>query len=294
VSTGAHAAETDDDIAAVIALREQLEPFTATTVADQRVFLSQAEAPLLLVEPAVAYAQVMRFANERDASIDIGVVPQARGRGLGSELLRRLEGHARVHGWESLLASASTEEGIEWLRRRGYEEIDRQERVVLELADTPAATRVEGPSGVQLTDYASRPDLAGALHALIVEGLQDVPGSLAEDVPTLETWLGWQRAPSRRPDFLVIALDGGEPVGYAQLHVYPRVGYHGFTVVARSDRGRGIARALKRELIRRATALGLERLLTNSNESNVAMRSLNAELGYRPAPPRVYLRRTLD
>jgi GNAT superfamily N-acetyltransferase len=92
----------------------------------------------------------------------------------------------------------------------------------------------------------------------------------------------------------VIALDGGDAVGYAQLHVYPRVGYHGFTVVARSHRGRGIARALKAELIRRAQARGLERLLTNSNEGNIAMRTLNAELGYRPGPTRVYMRRAIE
>jgi RimJ/RimL family protein N-acetyltransferase len=91
----------------------------------------------------------------------------------------------------------------------------------------------------------------------------------------------------------VIALDSGEPVAFAQLNVYPRVGHHAFTVVVRSHRGRGLARALKRELIRRAQALGLERLMTQSNEDNLAMRMLNAELGYRPAPPLVFLRRRL-
>jgi RimJ/RimL family protein N-acetyltransferase len=162
---------------------------------------------------------------------------------------------------------------------------------VLRLADAPA----EDPHpAVELTDFAARPELAPKLHALVVEGLQDVPGALAEDVPTLEHWLSWQQAPSRRPDFVVIAVEDGEPLGYAQLHVYAEVGYHGFTVAARRARRRGIARALKLELIRRSRAIGLERLITNSNVDNTAMRALNAELGYRPVPARVYFRKTLD
>jgi RimJ/RimL family protein N-acetyltransferase len=128
----------------------------------------------------------------------------------------------------------------------------------------------------------------------MVESLDDIPGALAEDVPVLEHWLSWQQAPSRRPGFLVIALEDEEPLGYAQLHVYPGVGYHGFTGVARRARRRGIARALKLELIRRSRELGLERLITNSNVDNVPMRTLNAELGYRPAPARIYFRRELD
>jgi GNAT superfamily N-acetyltransferase len=256
------------------------------------VFLSQASAPLVLVAPDVAFAHVMRYPFERDAVVDGGVVPEHRRRGLGTELLRRVDEHARAQGWPSLLASAVEEEGLTWLEKRGFVPIDRQEPVVLELGGREERA-VHVPDGIELTDFEQRADLAPRLHKLIVEGLDDVPGALAEDVPTLEAWVEWQRAPSRRPDFLVIALDAGEPVGYAQLHVYPHVGYHGFTVVARSHRGRGIARALKEELIRRAQARGLDRLLTNSNEANLPMRSLNAELGYVPGPTRVYMRREL-
>jgi len=293
VTSELHEAETDDDLAAMIALRERLDPFTATTVGDQRVFLSQASAPLVLVAPDVAFAHVMRYPFERDAVVDGGVAQEHRRRGLGSGLLHRVLDHARAQEWPSLLASAVEEEGIAWLGRRRFVAIDRQEPVVLELAGRPPVD-VRVPDGIELTDFAARPELAPQLHDLIVEGLEDVPGALAEDVPTLEAWLEWQRAPSRRADFLVIAVDGGDPVGYAQLHVYPRVGYHGFTVVARSHRGRGIARTLKEELIRRSQARGLDRLLTNSNEANVPMRTLNGELGYVPGPTRVYMRRELD
>ncbi len=273
-----------------VALRERVDPLTATTPADQRAFLEQAEAPLVLVEGERAFGAVMRFPPESDADLKLGVVAEARGRGLGSELLERLLAHAREQRWASALASVSDEASRAWAERRGFEVVDREERVVLEL---PAGVP-DAPTAVDLTDFAARPELAPRLLELTLEGLEDVPGELARlEQPDLDTWLAWQRAPSRRPDFLVIALDGGEPVAFAQLNVYPRVGHHAFTVVARSHRGRGLARELKRELIRRAQARGLERLITQSNEDNVAMRSLNAELGYEPAAPLVFVRRDL-
>jgi ribosomal protein S18 acetylase RimI-like enzyme len=283
----------DDDLELVVALRERIDPLTATTADDQRVFVAQSETPLVLLAGDVAFGVVWRFPPERDASLDVGVVPEARRRGVGSALYDTLLEHARSQRWESLLASAVDDEGRAWLERREFEVVDRQERVVLELAGA-RDTVAQAPGDVAITDFAARPDLAPEIVRLVAEGMEDVPGDLArEEPPNLETWLQWQEAPSRRPEFVVIGLDGGDVVGWAQLNVYPRVGYHAFTVVARAHRGRGIARTLKTELIRRARARGLERLITNSNVDNVPMRTLNAELGYRPAPARLYLRRSL-
>jgi mycothiol synthase len=278
----------DDDLARYVDLRRRVDDLTATTVEDTKVFQAHAEQPLRLLVDDAAFGFVGRFPNERSADLDVGVVAAERRRGIGGALYERLFEHARGAGWDSLVAGASEAHGVEWLRRRGFEEIDRQERVVLRLEDAPA----EEP-GIELTDFAARPDLAPKLHALLVETLADIPGGLAEDVPGLEDWQRWQKVPSRRADFLVIALDDGEPIGYAQLHVYPGVGYHGYTGVSPRARRRGIARALKLELIRRSRALGLERLITNSNVDNVPMRTLNAELGYRPAPARIYFRKQI-
>jgi GNAT superfamily N-acetyltransferase len=283
----------DRDLELVVSLRERLDPLTATTPEDQRVFREQSEAPLVLLAGDVGFGVVWRFRPERDASLDVGVVPEARRRGVGGALYERLLAHALAQAWESLLAAAVDDEGRAWLERRRFVEVDRQERVVLELGAAGGAVPSEPPA-LPITDFAVRPDLAPQIVGLLARGMVDVPGELARDEPPdLETWLRWQEVPSRRPEFLVVALDGEEVVGWAQLNVYPRVGYHAFTVVARSHRGRGIARALKTELIHRARRRGLERLITNSNVDNVPMRTLNDELGYRSAPARVYLRRSL-
>ena len=217
--------ESDDDYARLIALREAIDPLTATTVADVRAFRRQAESSLYV---------------------------------LAAEL-----------------------DGIAWLERRGFQLFDRQERVVLDLSNGAGVQTIHP---FELSDLAHRRDLAPALYRLLVEGVSDVPGALAEEVPSFKAWLDYQQVPSRKPEFLVTALEHGEPVAYSQLHVYPRVGYHGFTTVARHARGRGLARAVKLELIRRARDAGLERLITQSNEANAAMRTLNESLGYRAAP----------
>ncbi len=52
-------------------------------------------------------------------------------------------------------------------------------------------------------------------------------------------------------------------------------------------RRRGIATALKRAQIERARAAGIEQIFTSNDETNVAMRGVNAGLGYRPEPVKV-------
>jgi hypothetical protein len=64
-----------------VALRRQVDPLTATSPDDQRAFLEQAEAPLVLVEDDRAFGSVMRFPPESDADLKVGVVARRpRGR----------------------------------------------------------------------------------------------------------------------------------------------------------------------------------------------------------------------
>jgi RimJ/RimL family protein N-acetyltransferase len=62
------------------------------------------------------------------------------------------------------------------------------------------------------------------------------------------------------------------------------------TAVARDHRGRGIAGAMKRAIIRWAIADGIEVLEAGNDTDNAAMRAVNARLGYRPLPDNVILR----
>jgi len=259
-------ARTPSEFEALVALRRQIDPLTATTAADLAHFIAEADdsySALSYEADSVGFAWVAAWPDEEYASGTFGVLPESRGRGHGTALL---DGAAA-----------------------------RFARLQLSVDDGPAVAAAAPPpptgSGVELTDSALRPDLARKLHALFIEGNADIPGVLADEAPGLEAWLQSQQAPSRRPDFRVIALQRGDPVGYAQLHVYPWVGYHGFSTVARTHRRRGIARELKTELIRRAREIGLDRLITQSNVHNLPMRALNASLGYEETVELVVLRR---
>jgi GNAT superfamily N-acetyltransferase len=83
---------------------------------------------------------------------------------------------------------------------------------------------------------------------------------------------------------MFLALAGDEVVGYAGLQAYGDVAFHGLTVTRRDWRRRGVAIALKRAEIAAAKRVGFERLLTESEERNEPMRSLNEKLGFVPAP----------
>ena len=62
------------------------------------------------------------------------------------------------------------------------------------------------------------------------------------------------------------------------------------TAVARDWRGRGLATALKRATIGWAIADGLDVLEAGNDTDNLAMRAVNARLGYVPSPDSLTLR----
>ena len=86
--------------------------------------------------------------------------------------------------------------------------------------------------------------------------------------------------------FIAVETPTGRVVGYASLLLQPphrrRIAWHDMTAVARDWRGRGLAGALKRATIGWAIADGLELLEAGNDTDNLAMRAVNARLGYRP------------
>ena len=282
-----------DELALYVELRKATDPLALVSVEDQLHHAAENEAPLWLVaEEAgrpVGYGFGSFWQGEPKDFMPAnwGVLAVARGRGHGTALRDALAAHAGAHGAAELQVSAD-EVGRAWAERRGFRLIDCQEQIVLEVADAPHPEPL--PEGVEITTYREHPELARQLHALVEEGIADIPGGLAELGFPFEAWLAERRVPSRRPEFLHVALVDGEPAGYASLNVYGAAAYNGFTVVARRFRRRGLARAIKVAQIDDARRAGIERLVTQSNAENAAMRTLNEALGYRPAKPLFFLR----
>ena len=139
------------------------------------------------------------------------------------------------------------------------------------------------------------------MHAVAIEAFADIPGG---DAPMAAGDLDEFRKrdvdrPSIPPAAFFIATDDatGRVVGYACLLLQPphrrRIAWHDMTAVARDWRGRGLATALKRATIGWAIADGLELLEAGNDTDNLAMRAVNARLGYVPSPDSLTLRGAL-
>jgi len=226
-------------------------------------------------------------ADDPDVGSGLGVVPELRGRGVGTALYRAVSNDARRRGKEALTLEVMADDphSLAWLLRRGFQEVERQDALVLELGELDPSP-VELPSGVEIVTRAQRPDLVRQMYEVGLEAARDIPGLDGEHEPTFEEWAAFElERPSRDPELSFLALAGGRVVGFASLDVFPNGNtFHGLTAVARDCRHRGIATALKRAQIAAAKERGLERLRTESQHENEPMRRLNEKLGFRPDP----------
>jgi mycothiol synthase len=220
------------------------------------------------------------------------VLPDWRGRGVGSALYEALSQQAQTSGREWLLTRIREDDegSVQFARKRGFEEISRELPVVLHLANVEDAA-VEAPDGVEIVSLAERADLA--------EGAWRVDGEASRDIPvegmTIRPFEEWRalylEGPSAVREATLAALADGEVVGYASLFGYPGgFAEHGLTAVLRPWRGRGIATALKRSQIAWAKRAGYTEIRTANDEANVAMRGINARLGYVAEPASLLLR----
>jgi mycothiol synthase len=228
----------------------------------------------------------------------LGVLAEARRRGIGSDLLRAISDHARVAGKTAihLTVSEGRPEAIAFLRAHGFEEYERSKAARLVLAGM-AAPAPEPIDGVQLTSLAERPELVPGVHAVALGAFADIPGG---DTAMAAGDLAEFRArdvdrPSIPPGGFVVAVETATDrvVGYASLLLLPgstTVAWHDMTAVVRDWRGRGLARSLKQATIAWAIDNGLEALETGNDDGNAPMRAINAALGYRPLPDELTMR----
>ena len=222
----------------------------------------------------------------------VRVLPDRRGRGVGSALLAAIAEHARARGATELWGRirADDEATLAFVERRGFREVGRERDVLLDLSKVPAA-EAEPPSGITLVTFAERPDLIPAVFAVDNEVSLDVPAHAVHEPMTYEDWARENlEGPGAFPEGCVIALEGDEVVGYTALRRYgagsPQA-ENRLTAVRRPWRRRGIATALKRAQIEAARAAGIETIATTNDELNVGMRGVNERLGYEPKPERV-------
>ncbi len=276
-------AETDADLAGWCDVWTAITPREPIAVEDVRRRLQREPERLYLVALDGDEVVGLGFAGpsqspERTA-LAVRVLPEHRRRGLGSQLLERLIGHAagleprRVSG----MVSEDDVSSLSWARNRGFEEYDRQVELSRQLVPDEAA--FSPPAGIELAELDDR--CLEEAYAVWVEGFPDMPVSPQVPPPSYEEWLE-EEVPG---PVTFVALEDGHVVGAAALlDRVDGLAEHGLTAVLRSHRGRGIATALKQALIRWASANGYTELTTWTQDGNAAMQAVNLKLGYRPRP----------
>jgi len=223
----------------------------------------------------------------------VRVLPEFRRRGVGKGMYMALSEHARSVGREELFGRIREDDAgsLEAVVGRGFAEIGREFPVVLDLS-TVGRSSTAPPTGIEITNLADRPDLASAAWSVEVEAAPDIPTEGGVEAWPFERWRSAVlEAPTALPEAAVVAVANDAVVGSAVLAALSDgAAEHGLTAVRRAWRGRGIATALKSAQIEWARRSGYTELHTSNDEANLAMRSINARLGYEAAPAFVMVR----
>jgi GNAT superfamily N-acetyltransferase len=229
-------------------------------------------------------------------AIGAALVPPAhRGAGVGIGVLDALEGWAAENGATELEGPVQEddEKSLAWAHGRGYGEVGRNSRLVLDLTAIEAPDPAP-PQGIEIVSWADRPELAPGLYEVAREAVPDIPGEEHDDLGTLEEWLARDmQGESDDPRAVFVALLDAEVAGFAKLSLSPERtdrAYHDLTGVRRAYRGRGIAAALKRTQIAWAKEHGYTSLQTSNEVRNEPIRRLNERHGYVVEPGVVIVR----
>jgi mycothiol synthase len=273
--------ETDEDIEAWRQVRIAVLPNERASTVEE---IRRAETPEQLMLLAEVDGELLGsgVAGRSDVGghgfVAPRVLPDKRRHGVGTALLARLAEHVESLGFPQAGSNVDDPGSLEFAHRFGFREQDRQVEQVREIAGDEPTSRI--PEGIELVSLAQRPELfARVYHELAVEALEDLAVT-----PKLEiSFEDWEREWVTWPEGSFVALAGDEIVGCAGLirdYDRPERAEHGLTAVRRDWRGRGLAKALKRQTIAWAAANGLTELYTWTQTGNEQMQAVNERLGY--------------
>ena len=174
---------------------------------------------------------------------------------------------------------------VAFFEERRYEQV--RHYIISEL-DVTAAPYPEPPA-FRLVTLADRPDLAPALFEIARASYPDQPGRSEQRLESLEEWRAWGLDP-HPPDAYFVALEDERVLGYGFLDFRHEVWWNGFTAIARAERGRGVAGAIKRGQIAWAKKHGVRALRTANEARLEGMLAFNKRLGYRTLYTEIVLR----
>jgi mycothiol synthase len=284
-------AESDGDFSGYAEVWNAITPKEPITVAETRRRLEAQPWRLYLVAEhegrIVGGGYAGRSESAGRAFFAVRVLPEWRRRGIGGALYEACRPHAtelEAKGTSGRIAEDDPD-SRRWAANLGFVEVARDVELVRELGNEPPPLPAEEIDIKEVT--AAEYD---AVYAIAVECWPDMATPEPMPAPPYEDWAQEEL----RGPVVFGAFDGGRMVGYAALVTRPAspgLLEHGFTAVARTHRGRGIATALKRRQIAWAAEHGYRQLVTYTQEGNEPMRAINAKLGYRENPAWILVRR---
>jgi GNAT superfamily N-acetyltransferase len=227
----------------------------------------------------------------RAAFLHLLVEPRRRRHGIGGVLLGQAQRRARELGVDALRSSYTTDAGAAFATHVGAV---AEARVVQSVLDLRAVELPEPrvPADFRLLTWLGRvPDeyLADFVEARAAmddapepEGL-DIPVWTAETVRASEESLGRRHREMR----VTVAIAEDASIGaFTELRVSrgSTLGFTDDTGTVEVHRGKGLARAVKIESLRRLHAdhPEVETVSTSNAEENIAMRHVNESIGFRP------------
>jgi len=240
------------------------------------------------------------------------VAPPWRRRGIARSLLGPLEAHAREHQASRVISGVRGDEpeGLAFAKVAGYtpyhERIDAYIDVhKFDPAPFEDPDAIASRAGVRVRSYAEIVrERAATLEAFQREALpaiwkmaRDVPSPtpFPEQPPPFEQARKmFFESPDMSAEATIWALRGDAVVGISATVLKENgVAYTNFTGVARDERGKAIALAMKLRALRELKKVGARLFGTTNDEQNAAMRGINRRLGYRPEPPTTVVEKKL-
>ena len=228
--------------------------------------------------------------------VNVVVDPGQRNQGIGSQLWHDVVNYLQEQSADALLAEVHEGDPVhlEFAKKRGFAPRSHLLRAILNLEQfdhdkfDSFSQRVEG-MGIRLAAFADLEQTEKNIRQLY-----DINGVAALDDPAsdgayiaYENWMkvifggSWFQKEGQ-----MVALDGDKIIGMSAI-MYDKEENSGFTLISGMDadyRDRKIMQALKLRAINYARSFGANKVVTELDESNTAMRAINTKFGFVEEP----------
>jgi len=168
---------TEEDEQQTLAIYNTVWPSSAITMDEVRSFKSQTLDYGDFIGPGGSVAVALMPQRPTTGYVLLIVLPEHRRSGVGSALYREASSWLRERGVHRIDARVSEddEESIAFAGRRGFQEVERNRRMLLDLT-TLVPPPIDPPPGVEIVSWADRLDLTQGHLRGRVRGVPRRPG----------------------------------------------------------------------------------------------------------------------